>query len=113
METKLNDYERGVLVPLVCDMLLKAKSRPLPSLAISNEIRKMGHTANTRSVRRVINHIRREGLIPCVASSPKGFFVASNVEEITECIYTLESLAEAIQEVIYALKEQRYIKYNI
>lgn len=111
--SRMNDYERDVLVPLVCDILKEHGCRPLPSLEISNMIRSVGHTASTRSVRRVINHIRREGLVPCVASSPKGFFVASNEAEITECIYTLESLADSIQEVIHALKEQRYIKYNI
>ena len=114
METyKMNDFERDVLVPLVCDLLTKANGRPLPSKVIAEAIRKIGHQADTRSVRRVINHIRREGLVPCVASSPKGFFVANNVTEITECIYTLESLADSIQEVIEALKSQRYIKYNI
>ena len=112
METRINDYERGTLVPLICEMLLKCGSTPLPSKVICDGIRKHGHIATTRSVRRVINHIRREGLIHCVASSRNGFFVASNVNEISECIGTLESLNEAIQEVIYALREQRYIKFN-
>lgn len=114
METsRMNDFERDVLVPLVCDLLTKANGRPLPSKVIAQSIRKIGHHTDTRSVRRVINHIRREGLVPCVASSIKGFFVASNDREITETIYSLEGRVDAIQEVINALKEQRYIKYNI
>ena len=110
---RLNEYERGIIVPLVCDMLRKSCGRPLPSSVIAEGIRSRGFTVTTRCVRRVINHIRREGLVPCVASSPKGFFVASNEREITDCIYTLESLADSIQEVIEALKSQRFIKYNI
>ena len=110
--SKINDFERGVLVPLVCDLLTKANGRPLPSKVITQAIRKLGHVCNSRSVRRVINHIRCEGLVPCVASSTKGFYVANSVNEITECIYTLESLAGSIQEVIEALKQQRFIKYN-
>ena len=114
METsRINDFERDVLVPLVCDLLTNANGRPLPSEVIAQSIRNIGHHTDTRSVRRVINHIRREGLVPCVASSPKGFFVASNEREITDCIYTLESLADSIHEVIEALKSQRFIKYNI
>lgn len=114
METsRMNDFERDVLVPLVCDLLTNANGRPLPSMVIADALRKRGYQCNTRSVRRVVNHIRRKGLVPCVASSPKGFFVANNVTEITECIYTLESLADSIQEVIEALKSQRFIKYNI
>lgn len=110
---RLNDFERGVLVPLVCDLLKQASGLPLPSKEIVRAIRKTGHHTDTRSVRRVINHIRLKGLVSCVASSPKGFFVANNDTEITECIYTLESLADSIQEVIEALKRQRFIKYNI
>lgn len=109
----MNTYERDVLVPLVCGILQKHGTHPLPSLTIAEEIRKMGHAITTRQVRKVINHIRREGIIPCVASSRNGFFVASNVNEISECIGTLESLADAIREVIEALKLQRYIKFNI
>lgn len=62
--------------------------------------------------RRAINYIRVNGIIPCVASSPKGFFVASNEIEISECIGTLESLADAIQEVIEALRGQMYNKFG-
>ena len=75
--TRMNDYERDVLVPLVCDMLTQAGGLPLSSMRIAESIRRTGHAASTRQVRRVINHIRVHGIIPCVASSPKGFFVAS------------------------------------
>lgn len=113
MDTKrMNDYERDVLVPLVCDLLMQAGGLPLSSMRIAEAIRRTGHVASTRQVRRVINHIRVHGLIPCVASSPKGFFVASNESEISECIGTLESLADAIQEVIEALRAQMYNKFG-
>lgn len=113
MNDRLNDHERETILPLVCNLLIKAKSRPLPSEVIAEAIRREGHAASTREVRRVINAIRCEGVIPCVASSPKGFFVATNEVEITECINTLISLADSIQEVIEALKVQRYVKFNI
>lgn len=111
METRINDYERDVLVPLVCDILRNAPWS-MSALSIAEAIRRQGHPASTRQVRRVINHIRVHGIIPCVASSPKGFFVASNESEISECIGTLESLADAIQEVIEALRGQMYNKFG-
>ncbi len=98
--TRMNDYERDVLVPLVCDMLTQAGGLPLSSMRIAESIRRTGHAASTRQVRRVINHIRVHGIIPCVASSPKGF------------LGTLESLADAIQEVIEALRGQMYNKFG-
>lgn len=109
---RLNDFERDVLVPLVCDILRNAPWT-MSALSIAEAIRRQGHPASTRQVRKVINHIRVNGIIPCVASSPKGFFVASNGAEITETINSLEGRVDAIQEVIDALKEQRYIKYDM
>lgn len=113
MTDRLNDYERGTLLPLVVRLLTDANGRKITSYMIAEAIRKQGHACDSMRVRRVINHIRLKGLVSCVASSPKGFFVANNDTEITECIYTLESLADSIQEVIEALKRQRFIKYNI
>lgn len=114
METRINDYERDVLVPLVCDLLMLAGGLgfPLSSMRIAESIRRQGHPASTRQVRRAINYIRVNDIIPCVASSPKGFFVASNEIEISECISTLEALADSIQEVIEALRRQMYNKFG-
>ena len=111
METRINDYERDVLVPLVCDILRNAPWT-MSALSIAEAIRRQGHPASTRQVRRAINYIRVNGIIPCVASSPKGFFVASNEIEISECISTLEALADSIQEVIEALRRQMYNKFG-
>lgn len=111
METRINDYERDVLVPLVCDILRNAPWT-MSAISIAENIRRQGHPASTRQVRRAINYIRVNGIIPCVASSPKGFYIASSVDEISECISTLEALADSIQEVIEALKMQRYQKFN-
>ena len=110
---RLNDYERGVLLPLVVGFLRDARGRKLTSYMIASAIRMQGHTCDSLRVRRIVNHIRCNAIIPCLASNGKGYFVASNDREITETIYSLEGRVDAIQEVIEALKEQRYIKYNI
>lgn len=114
METnRLNDYERGILLPLVVGFLREAHGKKLTSYMIADAIRKEGHTCDSMRVRKVINHIRCNAIIPCLAAGGNGYFVASNAEEISETIYSLEGRVEAIQEVINALKQQRHIKYNI
>lgn len=110
---RLNVYERGVLLPLVCRMLTEANGRPLSSSVIADHIRRQGNAAGTRDVRRVINFIRCNAIIPCLAAGGNGYFVATNADEITETINSLEGRVDAIQEVIEALKQQRYIKYNL
>ena len=114
MADRLNDFERDVMLPLVVRLLTEANGRVLSSFQIAEYVRKNGYkSCNSYTVRKVVNHIRRYAIIPCLASNGKGYFVASNDREISETIYSLEGRIDAIQEVIEALKEQRYIKYNI
>lgn len=109
---RLNDFERGTLLPLVVAILRQAGGRRLTSYMIADAIRKEGHACDSMRVRRIVNHIRVNAIIPCLAAGSNGYFVASNEAEISETINSLEGRVEAIQEVINALKEQRYIKYN-
>lgn len=113
MADRLNDFERGVLLPLVVGFLRDARGRKLTSYMIASAIRKQGHTCDSLRVRRIVNHIRCNAIIPCLAAGGNGYFVATNADEITETINSLEGRVEAIQEVIEALKQQRYIKYNL
>lgn len=110
---RLNDFERGVLLPLVVGFLCDARGRKLTSYMIAEAIRKQGHTCNSFTVRRIVNHIRCNAIIPCLASGNNGYFVASNAGEITDTINSLEGRVDAIQEVIESLREQRFIKFNL
>ena len=114
MADRLNDFERGIMLPLVVRLLTEANGRVLSSYQIAAVVRQNGyHACNSFNVRKVVNHIRCNAIIPCLASNGKGYFVASNDREITETIYSLEGRVDAIREVIEALKQQRYIKYNL
>lgn len=110
---RLNDYERGVLLPLVVGFLRDARGRKLTSYMIADAIRKQGHACDSMRVRKVVNHIRCNSIISCLAANSKGYFVASNDREITDTILSLEGRVDAIQEVIDALREQRYFKFNL
>ena len=110
---RLNDYERDVLLPLVVGFLQSSGTRVVPGDALAAAVRKQGHVCDRRQIRLIVNHIRTNAIIPCLASNNKGYFVATNECEITETINSLQGRVDSIQEVIEALKEQRYIKYNI
>ena len=83
---RLNDYERDVLLPLVVGFLRDARGRKLTSYMIASAIRKQGHTCDSMRVRKVVNHIRCNAIIPCLAAGGNGYFVATNADEITETI---------------------------
>lgn len=110
---RLNDYERDVLLPLVVGFLQSSGTRVVPGDALAAAVRKQGHVCDRRQIRLIVNHIRTNAIIPCLASNNKGYFVATNEREITETINSLQGRVDSIQGVIEALKEQRYIKYNI
>ena len=110
---RLNDYERGVLLPLVVGFLQSSGTRVVPGDALAAAVRKQGHVCDRRQIRLIVNHIRTNAIIPCLASNNKGYFVATNERDITETINSLQGRVDSIQGVIEALKEQRYIKYNI
>ena len=110
---RLNDYERGVLLPLVVGFLQSSGTRVVPGDALAAAVRKQGHVCDRRQIRLIVNHIRTNAISPCLASNNKGYFVATNERDITETINSLQGRVDSIQGVIEALKEQRYIKYNI
>ena len=112
MNERINNYERDTVVPLIAFLLVEADGRVLSAGMLADGVRRTGHICNTRMVRVCVNHIRRNNIIPCLAATNKGYFVAHNDCEITETINSLEGRVESIQEVISALKEQRYIKFN-
>ena len=111
---RLSGYEKNELMPVVIEKLKTCVGK---RKVITNKklIRQhLGYyVVDPARLRKVINYIRVNGIIPCVASSNKGFFVASNEIEISECISTLEALADSIQEVIEALRRQMYNKFRM
>ena len=68
MSDKLNDFERGTILPLVVRLLTDANGRKITSYMIAEAIRKQGHACDSMRVRRVVNHIRVNAIIPCLAA---------------------------------------------
>jgi len=62
-------------------------------------------------LRKMINVIRINNLIPCLCSSKKGYYIAVNQEEIKDYIQSLDERISAIQAVRDAVHDQ-YIRRN-
>lgn len=56
--------------------------------------------------RKCINHLRRNQLAP-IASNNKGYWQATSVEEVDECINSLEDRVRGMQVAIEGLREMR------
>lgn len=79
--------------------------------AISNkEIRQLAMNAGIKipdsRVRKIINHIRRNGLVKYLCSNSDGYYVAQTDQELLDYIKSLEERISAIAAVKNALKDQ-------
>ena len=57
-------------------------------------------------LRKIINHIRTNNLLYGLCSSGKGYYVASNLTELQECIISLRQRISSQVKVLNSLEEQ-------
>ena len=63
-------------------------------------------------VRKIINHIRRNDLVPCLVASSKGYYVAETEDEILDFEESLRGRESAIREVRESIERQRRIRFT-
>lgn len=65
-----------------------------------------GITLKEAKVRKLVNYIRRAGLVPCLIASSSGYYVSQDAEEIREYIRSLSERAGAIDAVAKVMERQ-------
>lgn len=63
-------------------------------------------------VRKIINHIRSNDIIPCVIATSTGYYVAQNERELLEYEDSLRARADAIMSVCDSIKRQRQSRFG-
>lgn len=113
MAERLSDHERELL-PLVVDILKDRRGRgmELSAAMVCQALRRLGYHCNGVMVRRIVNHIRTECVIPCLVADGNGYYVALTREDMDACISSLAGRVEAINEVIQSLTAQRDVRFN-
>ena len=105
----LTTEERDLYLPIIRDGL---KLRVGAKYAIRNKtictiMLNKGYTKITEArVRKIINAIRMEGLVPHLVANSKGYYVATSVKEVEDYCKGLEERAKAIWAVRGALLNQ-------
>ena len=103
----LTTYERDMIVPLLAEEL---KTRVGAKYAIRNkELCRMfavrGYQGVTEArIRKCINYIRVNGLVPHLIANSHGYFCATSIEQAETYIESLEQRAKAIWAMRAALK---------
>ena len=63
-------------------------------------------------VRKIINHIRCNDLVPCLVATSDGYYIAESEQELLDYEESLAGREEAIHEVRQSIRRQRMNKYH-
>lgn len=67
---------------------------------------------NPARIRKIINHIRQNDLVPCLIASSKGYYVAETEEELLDYEDSLRGRADAIMGVCESIERQRKMRFG-
>lgn len=109
----LTNYETGVLLPLLVRGLRTKKGRDsaVTNRYIVTALRGSCKLSEAR-VRKIINHIRTNDLIPGLIATSDGYFIAEAESELLEYEESLKGREDAIREVRQSIARQRRILYE-
>jgi hypothetical protein len=109
----LNDYEMGVLLPLLVRGLRTkiGRENDVTNKHIVNTL-KGSYKLNDARVRKIINHIRTNDLIPGLIATSEGYFIAQSEAELLEYEESLKGREDAIRAVRLSIARQRRILYE-
>ena len=114
-ETKpLTDWEMMHLLPAMVKELSQHVSRrsAIKSDYIAERmLLATGQKPNGARIRKIVNHIRITGMIPCLVATSEGYYVAANAEEIADCVISLQQRAKQIDQVAQALHNQMLTRF--
>jgi hypothetical protein len=110
---QLNEYEKNVLLPLLIRGL---ETKNGNKNAVTNKyiisVLKPTYRLNEARVRKIINHIRTNDLIPGLIATSEGYFIAETEAELLEYEESLKGREDAIRAVRLAIARQRRVLYN-
>lgn len=104
----LTDYESNVLLPLVIRGL---KIRFGEKNAITNRkmtvvLRNQGYEISEARVRKIINHIRNNALVKRLIATSKGYYIATDINELGDYIDSLRGRESAIAAMRVSMEKQ-------
>ena len=101
----LDEYERVTLLPLMVRSLKRhvGKAQIITNAKMREGFANKGHDVGGARIRKLISHIRLNGLVECLMATGRGYYVTNSVKELEKYIQSLRKRVEAIQAVISAL----------
>ena len=104
---RLNEHELDVLVPVLTNELREHVGRrtAIRNKTLCAKFTAQGYTGLTEArVRKCVNYIRMNGLVPHLIANSHGYYCATTVDEVEKYIESLNERATAIWAVRAALR---------
>ena len=106
----LTDMEREVFLPPIIKGL-RVKIGKDKAVTNRDIVRGLKTNLNVKigeaRVRKMINHIRNNDIIPCLIATAKGYYIAETPEEVDDYIDSLYGRIEAITADAESMKRQK------
>ena len=71
----------------------------------------LGINISEARVRKIINHIRNNDLVPCLIATSKGYYIAETQQEVDDYIDSLKGRLDAITAVAKSMSRQRQMRW--
>ena len=114
-ETKpLNDYELCTLLPILIQGLMGklGKDNAVKNCHICKRLKERGLKVDEARIRKIINHIRINGMVIGLIATSDGYYIAQNQSEIDNYLQSLRGRENAIKAVRVSLEKQRDVMYG-
>lgn len=107
----LTEYEKDTLLPLMIQGLMskQGKKNAVTNSHICLMLKKQGYTISDARVRKLINHIRVNGMVIGLIASSDGYYRADTLEELDDYLGSLKGREAAIEAVRLSLEKQRVL----
>ena len=105
----LTTYERDMLIPILSEGLRKriGAKNAIRNKEICLRLKSNGYeNVSEPRIRKCVNYIRMNGLVPHLVANNRGYYVATSIEEVEKYVESLDERAKAIWAIRSALKDQ-------
>ena len=104
----LNEHEKDTLLPIMVKCLAKhiGKDRAISNDQMCEKMALYGYQIGEVRVRKIINHIRNNGLAECLIATGKGFYVTESIQEMETYIESVKNREDAIRAMRLSMEEQ-------
>lgn len=110
----LDGYDKSILVPaMVRGLKTKiGKANAITNKAMVKAMESHGYSINDVKVRKIINYIRNNDLVPCLIATSKGYYIGESLQEMEEYVQSLMQRESAIKQIRQAIRKQIDERYS-